>query len=122
MLQEVLMRLMSQFTTVKKLRDVSSALYYLGFIVEEDLDTEVNRLRANVDIYTNLVARFNADLMTEEDRDDDELAIEEKPGSIPYLAMVSHSLSHTKFWDELKKPLMSSFSSGKNPSYKPNKE
>lgn len=122
MLQEVLMRIISQFITEEELEEISSSLNKLEWIVKDDLDTEVMRLGANVDVYTNLVARFNADLMTEEDREDDELAIEEKPGSIPYLAMVSHSLSHTKFWDELKKPLMSSFSSGKNPSYKPNKE
>ena len=67
-----------------------------------------------------MIERFQVDLITEEDRDNGEL--KKKPGSLAYFAMVSHSLSHTKFWDELKEALMSSFSSGKNTGYKPEKK
>lgn len=41
-----------------------------------------------------------------------------KPETIPYLAMTSHSLSHTKFWKDVEDGLKSAFSSGKNPGYK----
>lgn len=40
------------------------------------------------------------------------------PGSVPYLAMVSHGLSHTHLWDEVEEGLRDSFSSGENPGYK----
>lgn len=117
MLQEILMRLISQFTTAQALRDVATKLGYLEYIVTGDLDTQVKRLKGNITVYSNLVARFNADLVTPADRDNNELT--EKPGSVPYLAMVSHSLSHTKLFDDVKDALTSSFSSGKNPGYKP---
>ncbi|WP_375563444.1 hypothetical protein ACE193_25480 (plasmid) [Bernardetia sp. OM2101] len=118
MLQEILIRLISQFTTAESMRDVASKLNLLEYIVTGDLDTQVKRLKTNITVYSNLVARFNADLVTPADRDNNELT--EKPGSVPYLAMVSHSLSHTKLFDEVKDALTSSFSSGKNPGYKPN--
>lgn len=118
MLQEILIRLISQFTTAQSLRDVASKLNLLEYIVTGDLDTQVKRLKANITVYSNLVARFNADLVTPADRDNNELT--EKPGSVPYLAMVSHSLSHTKLFDEVGNALTSCFSSGKNPGYKPN--
>ena len=41
-----------------------------------------------------------------------------RPGTIPYLAMASHSLSHTTFWKEVEEGLKEAFSSGKNPGYK----
>ena len=41
-----------------------------------------------------------------------------RPGTIPYLAMTSHGLSHTKFWTEVEEELKKSFSSGKNSGYK----
>lgn len=117
MLQEMLIRLISQFTTAEALQDVATKLNYLEYIVTGNLDTQVKRLKANITVYSNVVARFNADLVTPADRDNNELT--EKPGSVPYLAMVSHSLSHTKLFDEVKDALASSFSSGKNPGYKP---
>jgi hypothetical protein len=36
-----------------------------------------------------------------------------RPGTIPYLAMKSNSLSHTKFWTDVEAGLKDSFSSGK---------
>lgn len=42
-----------------------------------------------------------------------------RPGSVPYLATVSHSLSHTQYWLKVDEALKSAFSSGKNTGYKP---
>lgn len=41
-----------------------------------------------------------------------------RPGTIPYLAMASHGLSHTQFWPEVESAIKHVFSSGKNPGYK----
>lgn len=41
-----------------------------------------------------------------------------RAGTIPYLAMTSHGLSHTQFWPEVEDGLKNAFSSGKNPGYK----
>jgi hypothetical protein len=40
------------------------------------------------------------------------------PGSVAYLATVSHGLSHTQFWEDVEATLRSSFSSGVNTGYK----
>lgn len=40
------------------------------------------------------------------------------PGSVGYLATVSHGLSHTQFWKEVESSLRASFSSGVNTGYK----
>lgn len=52
----------------------------------------------------------------------DEKEIEDlakRPGSIPYLETISHSLSHNQFWPDVEAGLRVAFSSGKNPGYKP---
>jgi hypothetical protein len=41
-----------------------------------------------------------------------------RPGTIPYLAMTSHGLSHTQFWPEVEEALKGVFSSGINTGYK----
>ena len=121
-LQEVLVRLLSQLVSPD---DILLGIRVLDFgvellVMDDDNDEQLDILQENLERYLAVIRRFSANLITEEDQNNDELT--EKPGSIPYFAMVSHSLSHTKFWNEAKEALMSSFSSGKNPSYKPNKE
>jgi hypothetical protein len=34
-----------------------------------------------------------------------------RPGTVPYLAMAAHSLSHTQFWLEVEQGLKNAFSS-----------
>ena len=63
----------------------------------------------NTGVYANLVAKKD---------DTDFPGIIKRPGSIPYLAMVSHGLSHTQFWPEVESGLKGAFSSGVNPGYK----
>ena len=41
-----------------------------------------------------------------------------RPCSLPYLATVSHGLSHTQFWKEVEDGLKGAFSSGINSGYK----
>ena len=61
------------------------------------------------------MTRYHADLVAAEDLNTD---LMERPGGISYLATVSHSLSHSQFWDKAKNVLKSAFSSGVNPGYK----
>ncbi|PZX93699.1 hypothetical protein DOS84_09855 [Flavobacterium aquariorum] len=64
----------------------------------------------------NLVNKYNADLVAKSDMS---IEMAKKHGSIPYLATVSHSLSHTQYWLKVDEVLKSAFSSGKNTGYKP---
>ncbi|WP_452223595.1 hypothetical protein [Lacinutrix chionoecetis] len=118
--KEALIRLLSQFVSADALDDVRDKLWWFGFIVWGATDTQLNILHTRLGVYQELVEIYNADLIAESDMNDDTLDI--KPGSIPYLAMTAHSLSHTKLFDDskhnVKDALMSSFSSGKNPGFK----
>lgn len=46
------------------------------------------------------------------------VCLNKRPGTIPYLAMASHGLSHTQFWHEVEVGIKGAFSSGINTGYK----
>ena len=81
-----------------------------------DLDKQLKILNKNFKIYKSFVTLYHSNLVLEKDKNIKEL--DKKPGSIPYLATTSHSLSHTRFWKEVEDGLKGAFSSGKNPKYK----
>ncbi len=118
--REVLMRLISQFIPQNILSgegnypDILDNLMYL--YTDDDIDNALAEARDNLRVYGNLHDEYYANLITEDDANNIELEI--KPGSIIYLAMVSHSLSHTRFWKDVENGLRDSFTSGKNPSYR----
>lgn len=115
-LREILMRLFSQFITGQQIQDIRNKINKLEYVISGAEDTQLTTLRTvNLANYQTLVTQYNADLVAERDRG---LPLMEKPGGIPYLATVSHSLSHTQFWEDAEKGLRSAFSSGKNPGYK----
>lgn len=118
-LKEILMRMISQFVDPEILQGVIDKINTMEWIMVGDWDDQLKEARFNLERYHTLVSRYYADLVTEEDKNNEELEI--KPGSIPYLAMVAHSLSHTQLWDSdshnVKKALTDSFSSGENPGY-----
>lgn len=47
--------------------------------------------------------------------------MKKRPGSLAYLAMASHSLSHTQLWGKVEEGLKSSFSSEKKQNITKNK-
>jgi hypothetical protein len=114
-LEELLMRLFSQFITPSTLTTFNSYLDYAEYVVTGDLDTQIMNLRKNILKYQKLVSLYNADLVAEKDK---AIELSIRPGTVPYFATVAHGLSHTQFWEEVEKDLRSSFSSGKNPGYK----
>ena len=81
-----------------------------------DLVKQLKILNKNFKIYKSFVTLYHANLVLEKDKNIKEL--DKKPGSIPYLATTSHSLSHTQFWKEVETSLKASFSSGVNTGYK----
>ena len=85
----------------------------IGFKVKHMMFTNV---KGNFEKYYMYVNKYHAFLVTE-NNDKQIKELDKKPGSIPYLAMVSHGLSHTQFWPDVEKGLKSAFSSGKNPGY-----
>lgn len=115
-LREVLMRLFSQFITGPQINDIREKISKLEYVITGAEDTQLKTLRnTNLANYQRLVTEYNADLVAQRDQ---EVPLMIRPGGIPYLATVSHSLSHTQFWEKAKNALMESFSSGKNPGYK----
>lgn len=120
--REVLMRLLSQvipqglLTGDGNIPDTLDSLMWL--YTNDDIDNGLAAARDNLRVYGNLTTRFYANLIAEEDLENEELGLEEKPGSLVYLATKSHSLSHTKLWEDVEKTLKESFGSGKNPGFK----
>ena len=118
-LKEILMRMVSQFIDPDDVQAIVDGINKAEWIMMGDWDDELKELRGNLEVYQGLVAEYNMDLVTEEDKNNEELEI--KPGSIPYLAMTSHSLSHTDLFDDdehnVRDALISAFSSGENPGY-----
>ncbi len=119
-LKEIVMRLISQFVIPGDLEGIISGINWLEYAITGELDRQIKEVRRNLTIYHGLVEKYHADLITKEDAENTDLKV--KPGSIPYLAMSSHSLSHTALFDDCKHnvrdALISSFSSGKNPNFK----
>lgn len=117
-LEELLMRLFSQFIDPESFSTVTKVIDWgIEPLVFGKLDTQVTTLRKNLKIYSALVTEYNADLVAEKDKEITDLA--KKPGSLAYLAMASHSLSHTLFWKEVEAGLKEAFSSAKSAHYKP---
>lgn len=116
-LEDMLMRLFSQFIKPPQLKKIISYVDNAEYVVTGNLDTELKVLRGNLEIYDSFVTKYYAGLVTPQDEKnfDDIL---KRPGTLPYLAMASHSLSHTQLWGEAEEGLKSAFSSGKNPGYK----
>lgn len=117
-LEDLLMRLFSQFINPNNFSTIINVIDWgVEPLVFGNLDTEVTILRKNFEVYSEFITKYNANLVTENDKKQiDDLV--NRPGSIPYLAMTSHSLSHTQFWPDVEKGLRSAFSSGENPKYK----
>lgn len=115
-LEEVLMRLLSQFIKPTELAKYIDYINNAEYIITGNLDKELKTLRGNFERYHTLVEQYYADLVAVKDETDIKDLIK-RPGTIPYLAMASHSLSHTQFWPKVEEGLKSSFSSGKNPGY-----
>lgn len=114
-LKEVLMRLFSQFIGADQIKEIMDKLNKLEWVVSGEEDTQIKLLgKTHLRIYRDLVLKYNANLVAASDLKTD-LAI--RPGGIPYLATVSHSLSHTQFWPKVEKGLRSAFSSGINTGY-----
>ena len=117
-LQDMLMRLFSQFIKPDALKDIIKYINEAEYIINGDLDTQLKILRGNLERYYLFITKYHANLVSEEDEKNSKLDLAKKPGSFPYLAMVSHSLSHTQFWPKVEEGLKSAFSSGKNLGYK----
>lgn len=115
-LEEVLMRLLSQFIKPTELAKYIDYINSAEYIITGNLDKELKTLRGNFERYHTLVEQYYADLVAVKDETDIKDLIK-RPGTIPYLAMASHSLSHTQFWPKVEEGLKGSFSSGKNPGY-----
>lgn len=115
-LEDLLMRLISQFVKPAQLQKITEGINAAEYIFTGNLDAQLKILRGNLERYHTLVNQYHAFLVTA----NDEATITEldkRPGSIPYLAMASHSLSHTQFWQQVEDGLRGSFSSGRNPRY-----
>jgi hypothetical protein len=116
-LEELLMRLFSQFVTPKTMTIINYVLHGTEVVVFGDFDTQITTLRKNLKKYGDLITEYHAFLVTDKDKKEIKEIIA-MPGSVPYLAMASHSLSHTRFWPEVETGLRGAFSSGINPGYK----
>lgn len=116
-LEDMLMRLFSQFIKPPQLKKIISYVDNAEYVVTGNLDTELKVLRGNLEIYDSFVTKYYAGLVTPQDEKDID-DILKRPGTLPYLAMASHSLSHTQLWGKAEGGLKSAFSSGKNPGYK----
>jgi hypothetical protein len=116
-LEDMLMRLFSQFIKPSQIDDILDYMDYVEYIVTSDLDTQLKMLNKNFKIYKSFVSMYNAGLVSEKDEKNIEDS-DKRPGTIQYLAMKSHSLSHTQFWKDVEDGLKNAFSSGKNPGYK----
>lgn len=118
-LREILMRMISQFIDPDQLQGIIDNISNAEWIMVGDWDVQMKETRRNLGVYHGMVSEYNMDLVTDADKNNDELEI--KPGSIPYLAMTSHSLSHTNLFDDdehnVKEALKGAFSSGENPGY-----
>ncbi|MCE3075690.1 hypothetical protein [Chryseobacterium gwangjuense] len=116
-LEDLLMRLFSQFIKPSEFKKIIKYINEAEYIITGDLDDQLKILRGNLERYDSFITKYHAGLVTEQD-EKTMTSMFERPGSLPYLAMASHSLSHTQFWEKAEEGLKSAFSSGKNPGYK----
>ncbi|MGE8552782.1 MAG: hypothetical protein ACN6OB_02455 [Chryseobacterium jejuense] len=118
-LEDLLMRLFSQFIKPSMLALIVITIdQVLEPLVFGKLDTEITKLRKNLEVYSKFVAKYHAYLVTSKDEEAFAKDIMKAPGSLSYLAMASHSLSHTQLWKKVEDSLKDVFSSGKNPGYR----
>lgn len=114
-LKEILMRMISQFIDPTDVQAIIDGIDDAEWIMVGAWDDQLKELRGNFEVYQTLIRSYNVDLVSDADKNNGSLKI--KPGSIPYLAMTSHSLSHTDLFDDnqhnVKEALTSAFSSGK---------
>ncbi len=116
-LKEVIMRLVSQLVQPGVVGNIGGILDKMMYLYTDDaIDNALELASNNLMMYEELITRFNANLVTVEDQENE--ALKNKPGSLPYLAKISHSLSHSELWGDVEKELRSSFGSKKNPGYK----
>jgi len=85
----------------------------LSKLYETEFEKQLEALRANLNTYADQVNTYNYHLVTPNDIADKGFSFMEKPGSLGYLAMVSHSLSHMLMTEEIKKELSATFGSPK---------
>ncbi|WP_029269198.1 hypothetical protein [Flavobacterium sp. KJJ] len=116
-LEEVLMRLFSQFVKPEIMTYVVFAFHLAEIYFKGKTDAQIKILRKNIERYSTLVKQYHAGLVTKKD-ETEIIDMMKRPGTIPYLAMTSHGLSHTQFWPEVEDGLRNAFSSGKNHGYK----
>ena len=115
-LEDMLLHLFSQFIKPTGLKNIIDYIDDAEYVIYGDLDAQLKILRGNLEKYDVYISKYYADLVTV--KDETEIKdLGSRPGSIPYLATASHSLSHTQFWKKVETGLKSSFSSGKNPKY-----
>lgn len=118
-LEDLLMRLFSQFIKPSMLALIVITIdQVLEPLVFGKLDTEITKLRKNLEVYSKFVGKYHAYLVTSKDEEAFAKEIMKAPGSLSYLAMASHSLSHTQLWKKVEDSLKDVFSSGKNPGYR----
>jgi hypothetical protein len=116
-LEEVLMRLFSQFIQPSSMTVVNMACHLAELYFTGETDTQITRLRKNMDRYHTLSKKYHVELVAPHDVQTIS-DVMKRPGTIPYLAMVSHGLSHTQFWPKVETALRGAFSSGENKKYK----
>lgn len=116
-LEDMLMRLFSQFIKPPEFKKIISYIDDAEYVVTGNLDKELKILRGNFKIYDSFITKYYAGLVIPQDEKNFD-SILKRPGTLPYLAMASHSLSHTQLWGKAEEGLKSAFSSRKNPGYK----
>lgn len=116
-LEELLMRLFSQFIKPDVMTSVNYGFHAAELYFTGETDKQLKILRKNIARYGALIESFHANLVTPAD-EKAYASIMSRPGTVPYLAMASHSLSHTQFWPEVEAEIRKAFSSGVNPGYK----
>ncbi|WP_394750694.1 hypothetical protein [Spongiimicrobium salis] len=114
-IRELLMRLLSQLAPPDTLTPIIDGINKLEWVITKETDRQAKALKRNFVVYRRLMQEFHADLVTTADQENEKL--DPKPGSLPYLATVSHSLSHKMLYSDVESQLRAAFGSGKNPGY-----
>lgn len=100
--------LMGWMDTVIELLDVAVR------IVTGDADRRLRALRDSLVGYRAHVRRFNAALEVPGHESE---PYPERPGTLGYFAVESHSVSRARLYDGVREALTASFDSGRNPGY-----
>lgn len=109
MLREILLRLFSQLITPSSIGNVILGVWGLILLAPITHVSALWKLKGYLEIYEGWVITFYKDLEVE-----DPVGVTTKPkdptmGSLQYLAMVSHSLSHKTLYDEIERDLKYAF-------------